>query len=98
MSVRGYPAVFFFNHGNKIDYSGRRDKDSIIDWINNKSGGATSIEVDCDMMRRSSQDKLALSYFGALEGDVFETFMKGAKSSAINDKFHFYHTSDESCA
>ena len=81
-----------------MDYTGGRTKDTIIEWVNKKTGPA-SLEVSCeDMKTKAGEAKLALSYFGELTGDLFETFMKGAKNPAISEKFTFLHTSDTSCA
>jgi len=96
--IKGFPTLFFWNNGTKMEYSGGRTKDTIIDWINKKTGPA-STEVDCEAMKAKTADaKLALSYFGALEGDVFENFMKGAKNPAIGEKYSFFHTADAACA
>jgi|Transcript_36645 protein disulfide-isomerase A1 len=98
MAIKGFPTLYFWNQGTKMDYTGGRTKDTIIEWINKKTGPA-STEVDCEGMKaKTAEAKLALSYFGALEGDLFETFMKGAKNPAISEKFAFLHTSDTSCA
>ena len=81
-----------------MDYSGGRTKDTIIEWVNKKTG-PPSTEVDCEGMKAKTADaKLALSYIGALEGDLFESFMKSAKSPAIGEKYTFLHTSDAACA
>jgi len=50
------------------------------------------------MESATSEAKLALSYFGSLEGDLYEAFMKGAKNPAISEKYSFFHTSDADCA
>ena len=81
-----------------MDYNGGRTKDTIIEWINKKTGPA-STEVDCaGMESKTSESKLALSYFGDLTGDLFENFMKGAKNPTISEKYQFFHTSDADCA
>ena len=50
-------------------------------------------------MKTSVADtKLALSYFGALEGDLYDAFMKGARNPAINESYSFFHTTDTACA
>jgi len=98
MQIQGFPTLYFFNQGNKMDYTGGRTKDTIIDWINKKTG-PVSVEVDCAKMESSTADaKLALAYFGSLDGDLYEAFMKGAKNPAISEKYTFFHTSDADCA
>lgn len=34
--VAGYPTLFFFINGTKIDYTGGRETDQIVDWLNRK--------------------------------------------------------------
>lgn len=70
-----------------MDYTGGRTKDTIVDWINKKTGPA-SLEVDCAAMQaKTAESKLALSYFGAFEGELYEAFMKGAKNPLISEKY-----------
>jgi protein disulfide-isomerase A1 len=81
-----------------MDYNGGRTKDTIIEWINKKTGPVSS-EVDCaGMESKTAEANLAISYFGALEGDLWDNFMKSARNPAINEKYQFFHTSDASCA
>lgn len=35
--VRGYPTLYFFLNGEKIDYSGQRSKDSMVNWLLKKT-------------------------------------------------------------
>lgn len=35
--VRGYPTLFFFLNGQKIDYSGQRSKESMTNWLLKKT-------------------------------------------------------------
>ena len=49
------------------------------------------------MATKTAESKLAISYYGALEGDLWDAYMKGAKNPAISEKFAFFHTSDTSC-
>jgi protein disulfide-isomerase A1 len=41
---------------------------------------------------------LALSYFGALDGDLYNTFIQSARNPTISEKYAFLHTTDASCA
>jgi len=98
MSIKGFPTLYFFNHGTKMDYNGGRSKDTIIDWINKKTGPA-SLEVDCDKMQSSTADaKLAISYFGESAGALWDAYMDSARNPAISEKFSFFHTTDAACA
>ena len=50
------------------------------------------------MEEKTAEANLAISYFGAAEGDMWEAYMKGAKNPAISEKFQFFHTTDGDCA
>lgn len=81
-----------------MDYTGGRTKDTIIEWINKKTG-PVSKEVDCAAMEaETAESKIALSFFGALEGELYDSFMKAAKNPAISESISFYHSTDGDCA
>jgi hypothetical protein len=50
------------------------------------------------MESKTAEGKLNLSYFGVLEGDLYDAFMGSAKDPAISENFDFYHTTDVDCA
>ena len=86
------------SQGTKIEYTGGRTKDSIVDWINKKTG-PVSEEVDCAAMEaKTAESKMAVSYFGELSGDMFDAYMASAKNPTIAEKFDFLHTIDAACA
>jgi protein disulfide-isomerase A1 len=96
--VKGFPTLMWFTNGTKSEYNGGRTKDTIIEWINKKTG-PVSLEVDCAAMEeKTSESNLSVSYFGAQEGDLWENYMKSARNPAISEKFQFFHTSDGDCA
>ena len=81
-----------------MDYTGGRTKDTIIEWINKKTG-PVSLEVDCaGMESKVAEAQLALSYFGAQEGDLWDNYMNAARNPAISEKYQFFHTTDGDCA
>ena len=50
-------------------------------------------------MKSSVADvRLALSYYGAFEGDLYDAFMKAARNPAISESYSFFHTTDTECA
>ena len=81
-----------------MEYTGGRTKDTIVEWINKKTG-PVSAEVDCATMEaKTAEAQLAISYFGALEGDLWDNYMNAARNPAISEKFQFFHTTDADCA
>ena len=81
-----------------MEYTGGRTKDSIIDWVNKKTG-PVSAEVDCAAMEsKAAEAKLAISYFGDLSGDMWDAYMAAAKNPTISEKYTFLHTADGACA
>ena len=83
MGVTQFPTVFFFKNGEKIDFTGQRDKKGIVDWVNRKAG-PPSFEVDCNTlqskMKEMKDDRLALNYFGDIQMALFDTFKLAARS------------------
>ena len=89
--------TFVFRSGTKIDYTGGRTEDTIVQWINKKTGPASE-EVDCATMEtKTGEGKLNLSFFGDLSGDLWDAYMGAAKDPAISENFNFLHTSDAAC-
>jgi len=96
--IKGFPTLYFYANGSKLDYTGGRTSDTIIQWINKKTG-PSSVEVDCAAMEeKTAEGRLNLSYFGDLAGDLYDAFMNAAKNPAISETYQFFHTSDVACA
>ena len=49
------------------------------------------------MVAKTEENKLNLSYFGDLAGDLYDAFIGAAKNPAISETYSFYHTSDVAC-
>jgi len=95
--IKGFPTLVFYAQGTKLDYTGGRTEDTIVQWINKKTGPASE-EVNCESMEsKTAEGKLNLSYFGDLAGDLYDAFMGAAKDPAISENFSFYHTNDAAC-
>lgn len=50
------------------------------------------------MTTAASEASLALSFFGALEGEMYDAYIKAAKNPTISEKYAFFHTTDAACA
>jgi len=95
--IKGFPTLVFYASGTKLDYTGGRTEDTIVQWINKKTGPASE-EVDCaGMEAKTAEGKLNLSFFGDLSGDLWDAYMGAAKNPAISENFGFFHTSDAAC-
>ena len=89
--------VLLYSQGTKLEYTGGRTEDTIVQWINKKTGPASE-EVACDAMTTKTEEgKLNLSYFGDLAGDLYDAFIGAAKNPAISETYSFFHTSDAAC-
>merc|ERR1711920_867634 len=72
-------------------------EDTIISWINKKTG-PPSEKVDCDTMEtKTSEGKLNISYFGEETGELWDAFFGAAKDPNIGDKYQFFHSGDVAC-
>jgi protein disulfide-isomerase A1 len=95
--IKGFPTLVFYANGNKSDYTGGRTEDTIVQWINKKTG-PPSEEVDCaGMETKTAEGKLNLSYFGDVTGDLWDAFFGAARDPAIGEKYQFFHTTDAAC-
>jgi protein disulfide-isomerase A1 len=77
-----------------VEYTGGRTKDTIISWVNKRSGQASQ-ELLCDEIApTTSLNKLNLVFFGDFHGSFYNSFTDIAK---FDEKFKFYHASGD-CA
>jgi protein disulfide-isomerase A1 len=94
--IQGFPTLFFFKNGEKMEYSGGRTKDAIVNWIIKKSG-PPSQEVDCSGLKKKIEDnKFTMAYFGAEDSDLFKN--AHVPNADVEEKVAFVHTSDADCA
>jgi len=94
--VQGFPTLFFFKNGEKMEYTGGRTTDAIVQWIIKKSG-PPSTSADCETIKKKvAESKFVMAYFGA-ESDAL--FKEGFEPVAdAEEKIGFFHTSDAACA
>jgi len=92
--VRGYPTLKFFRNGKDIEYTGGRTADTIISWIEKKTGPAAITLMDVDMAKKFIDDnKVAVvGFFKNVESDEAKAFLEVA---ANLDDFKFAVTNVE---
>ena len=87
MSLTNKIANFLYSNGKSQDYTGGRTTDTIVQWINKKSGPA-SLEVSCDGLVDKVSSGLNMVYFGDFSGELFDNFMAVAKGNEVYTFFH----------
>jgi len=86
--VKGFPTLYFFKHGVKVEYNGGRTENEIVSWILKKVGPATQ-EVTCEeLSTKATSSKLVLAYIGDLASKEFTTiFNEVAANPSVSEKF-----------
>ena len=98
LGIKTFPALFFYNKGQKLDYKGGRTKEAIVDNVN-KRYAPLSVELDCStMVTKKDKGGRALLYIGNIKDELYDVFMKGAGNPELNDIYAFFHTTDTKCA
>jgi protein disulfide-isomerase A1 len=88
-NIEGFPTLFFFKDGVKMDYGGGMDKEGIVSWIQKKTGPA-STPVTCSELKEKIGTGLNLVYFG----DQSEALYKDAYipyAGTEDNNNNFYH-------
>ena len=70
--VRGYPTLKFFRNGKPMEYNGGRTADTIISWVEKKTGPAAVTLADVDAAKKFIEDNeiAVLGFFAEAEGNV----------------------------
>jgi protein disulfide-isomerase A1 len=94
--VQGFPTLFYFKGGEKMEYSGGRTKDTIVSWMLKKSGPPSAL-VTCDALKEKvAESKFVLAFFG----EESEALYKDAHVGYANadDKITFVHAAADCAA
>merc|ERR1711910_161449 len=86
--VRGYPTLKFFRNGKPTEYNGGRTADTIVTWVEKKTGPPA---VDLDSVEAAKtfiedNDIAVVGFFADLESDAAKAFKEVAGS---NDDYKF---------
>jgi protein disulfide-isomerase A1 len=97
--IRGFPTLFFFKNGVKMEYGGGRTENEIVSWILKKVG-PPSAEITCDAITQKAKDhKLMVVYFGDLTAkDHSQVYTDVTQHGSVSEKFQFFHINDKECA
>jgi len=82
--VQGYPTLLWFVNGQKSDYKGGRTSETIVEWINKKTGPAVRTG---DVPEPSGQPLVVLK-----ASSITDDFTKAAEVMGDDASFHFVET------
>lgn len=79
-SVKGYPTLKFFKEGKPLAYNGGRTADTIITWLDKKTGPPAILldEVEAANKLIEAEEVLVVGFFDDLEGPAAKAFKEAA--------------------
>jgi protein disulfide-isomerase A1 len=78
--VRGYPTLKFFKNGKPTEYNGGRTSDTIVTWVEKKTGPAAVALADVATAAKFVEDNeiAVLGFFADAEGEAAKAFLEVA--------------------
>lgn len=96
LKVSGYPTLFFYVNGKKLDYEGPRDAAGIVNWLKKKTGpSTTTITSEADLTKLKGENDAVALFYGAEGSDATKLYLSLASTS---DDTAFGLTHDASVA
>merc|ERR1712106_1003317 len=95
--VRGYPTLKFFKNGKPLEYGGGRTADTIVSWVEKKTGPAakTLASLEDAMAYVAGKPVAIIGFFKDETTDAAKAFLGAAGSM---DDFEFAITGDDAVA
>ncbi|EFN85405.1 protein disulfide-isomerase [Harpegnathos saltator] len=93
--VRGYPTLKFFRKGTPIDYTGGRQADDIVNWLNKKTGPPAESLPTVDQAKTfiEAHNVAIVGFFKDVESDAAKVFLD--VGNAVDDHVFGITSSDE---
>lgn len=91
--VRGYPTLKFFRNGKPVEYTGGRTADTIVAWVEKKTGPPAVALDTVDAAKKFAEDNevVVIGFFADQDSDAAKAFKEVASA---NDDMKFGITSD----
>jgi len=78
--VRGYPTLKFFRNGKDTEYNGGRTADTIVSWLEKKTGPAAKTLATVDEAKAfvADNDIAVIGFFDSVDSDGAKVFLAAA--------------------
>ena len=84
--VQGYPTIFFFHKGEKIDYNGQRSKEYLLNWLLKKTRDPLVPVDEAGYEKLKSDDKVSIVFHGDASSAEGQIVSKLAVADDFNSK------------
>jgi hypothetical protein len=84
--VQGYPTIFFFHKGEKIDYNGQRTKEYLVNWLLKKTRDPLVPVDQAGYEKLKSEDKVSIIFHGDASSSEGQIVSKLAVADDYNSK------------
>ena len=84
--VQGYPTIFFFHKGEKIDYNGQRTKEYLLNWLLKKTRDPLVPVDEAGYEKLKSEDKVSIVFHGDASSAEGQLVSKLAVADDYNSK------------
>lgn len=85
--VQGYPAIFFFHKGEKLDFNGQRTKEYLLNWLLKKTRDPLVPVDQAAYEKLSTEDKVSIVFHGDASSELGQLVSK----LAVADDFNTYY-------
>jgi len=90
--VQGFPTLFFFKNGEKMDYTGGRTSDTIVQWVLKKSGPPSKSITCAQLEEQKTANKFVIAYYGSEDDALYKDAHVAYANS--EDKIAFVHAAE----
>jgi len=92
--VRGYPTLKFFKNGKPMEYGGGRTADTIVSWVEKKTGPAATTIASLDEAKAFVEGK-SVAIIGFFKDETTDAAKAFLASAGTMDDFQFGITGDD---
>lgn len=84
--VQGYPTIFFFHKGEKLNYNGQRSKEYLVNWLLKKTRDPLVAVDQAAYEKLSTEDKVSIVFHGDASSEEGQLVSKLAVADDYNSK------------